>query len=62
MGSEAEFRASGRCGVGLAGQDAGFKWLQEDIVERQSERNVRSLGELGHIGPWQQRSDLPRGR
>src|SRR5205085_10921739 len=47
--------------VGLARQDRGFERLKEHVVERQSERNISGVGELGHIGPWQQSSDSPRG-
>ena len=28
-----------------------FERLQQDVVERQSERNFSGVGELGHIGP-----------
>ena len=33
------------------GSTDDFERLQEDVVERQSERNIRRLVELGHIGP-----------
>ena len=38
-------------GVGLARQHARFERLQQDVVERQAERNVSGVVELGHIGP-----------
>ena len=38
-------------GLGLARKDAQFERLQEDVVERQAEGNVRSAVEVGHIGP-----------
>ena len=37
--------------VGLAGQHARFQRLQQDVVERQSERNLSNVVDLGHIGP-----------
>ena len=54
-------RVSWVAGVGLAWQDRGFERLQEDVVERQSERNFRGVVEVGHIGPCQGSSDSPRG-
>ena len=33
------------------GSTLGFERLQQDVVERQAERDVRSVVELGHIGP-----------
>ena len=38
-------------GVRLTRQNAGFKRLKQDVVERQPQRNVSGVGELGHIGP-----------
>ncbi len=44
---------AGEIGLGLrlTWKDRRLKRLQEDVVERQSERNMRNLVELGHIGP-----------
>ena len=33
------------------GSTRRFERLQKDVVERQSERNVSGVVELGHIGP-----------
>ena len=37
--------------VGLARKHGRFERLQENVVERQSERNIRALVGVGHIGP-----------
>ena len=38
-------------GVRLARQDGRFERLQQNVVERQSERDFSGVVELGHIGP-----------
>ena len=47
--------------VGLARQDGGFERLQEDVVERQSERDFGGIVVVGHIGPCQGSPNSPRG-
>ena len=48
---ERDFAGQEGARVRLARQHGGFERLQQDVVERQSERNVSGVVELGHIGP-----------
>jgi hypothetical protein len=46
-----DFAGQLRARVRLAGEDGRFERLQKNVVERQSERDLRDFSELGHIGP-----------
>ena len=48
---ERDFAGEEGLGVRLARQNRGFERLQEHVVERQSERDISGVVELGHIGP-----------
>ena len=43
------------------GRTLEFERLQEHVIEGQAQRNVGDVFQVGHIGPWQETSDLPRG-